>query len=400
MVMSPLRSRTEPTLRPGRARQVLDVVVPVYNEEQQLEASIRRLRRYLDEDFPFSAVVTIVDNGSTDATSEVAAALARELDGVGVIHLAQKGRGRALRAAWSSTDSDVVCYTDVDLSTSLDALLPLVAPLLSGHSDLAIGSRLARGAHVVRGAKRELISRAYNLLLRATLHNGFSDAQCGFKAARADVVRRLLPLVDDDSWFFDTELLVVAERSGLRIHEVAVDWVDDPDSRVRILRTVLDDLRGVKRLVFQRRHADVPPPDPRHLLLHRARRFAKIGITSTLAYAALFFWLRTPLGTYPANCLALSICTLGNLAVHRRLASADDRHASSGIVLGSLAAFCPSLVLTTVGLMLAGAAGGGDVWTVVSLFVATAAAAAVRFAVFCSLAFHNRPDPEKEVADQ
>ena len=137
---------------------------------------------------------------------------------------------------------------DVDLSTDLNALMPLVAPLLSGHSDLAIGSRLTRGSTVVRGPRRELVSRGYNVLLRSTLRARFSDAQCGFKAIRRPVAQALLPLVEDDTWFFDTELLVLAERSGMRIHEVPVDWVDDPDSRVDVLRTALDDLRGIRRL--------------------------------------------------------------------------------------------------------------------------------------------------------
>src|SRR5207237_2884748 len=131
----------------------------------------------------------------------------------------------------------VVAYMDVDLSTRLDAMLPLVAPVLSGHSDVAIGSRLAADARVVRGAKREVISRTYNLLLKATLRNRFSGAQCGFKALRSDVAEALLPLVEDDGWFFDTELLVLAEHNGLRIHEVPVDWVDDPDSRVDLAGT-------------------------------------------------------------------------------------------------------------------------------------------------------------------
>jgi hypothetical protein len=141
---------------------------------------------------------------------------------------------------------------DVDLSTGLEALLPLVAPLLSGHSDLAIGSRLAAGAHVRRGVRREVISRGYNLLLRLALGVRFRDAQCGFKAVRADVARRLLPGVENRNWFFDTELLVLAERAGLRIHEVPVDWIDDPDSRVRIAATVTEDLRGVWRLLRSR----------------------------------------------------------------------------------------------------------------------------------------------------
>src|SRR5439155_19696948 len=164
-------------------------------------------------------------------------------------HPDAKGRGRALRAAWSASRATVVAYMDVDLSTDLGALLPLVAPLLSGHSDVAIGTRLASGARVVRGPKRELISRSYNLILRTTLRANFSDAQCGFKAMRADVARALLPLVEDEGWFFDTELLVLTEHNGLRIHEVPVDWVDDPVSRVDIVSTAADDLRGVWRLL-------------------------------------------------------------------------------------------------------------------------------------------------------
>ena len=164
------------------------------------------------------------------------------------MRLSEKGRGRALRRVWSRSEADVVAYMDVDLSTGLEALLPLVAPLISGHSDLAIGTRLARGSRVVRGPRREVISRIYNRLLHLTLRSRFSDAQCGFKAGRAEAVKALLPQIEDQAWFFDTELLVRAERSGLRIHEVPVDWVDDPDSRVDIARTALDDLRGIARL--------------------------------------------------------------------------------------------------------------------------------------------------------
>src|SRR5271166_3157683 len=226
----------------------VDIVVPVRNEERDLAPSVRRLVSYLRECLPFSARVTIADNGSTDATWAIASLLARELPEVRAIHMDLPGRGRALRAIWSQSDAEVLAYMDVDLSTDLNALLPLVAPLLSGHSDVAIGTRLARGSRVVRGARREVISRGYNLLLRATLGVGFSDAQCGFKAIRADAGRELLPLVEDTSWFFDTELLVLAERAGLRIHEVPVDWIDDADSRVDIVSTALGDLRGIRRV--------------------------------------------------------------------------------------------------------------------------------------------------------
>ena len=182
-----------PQSGPDRLPQV-EIVVPVRDEEHDLEPGIRRLVAYLAERFPFRAVVTIADNGSTDGTWAAAQALAAELDGVGAVRLERPGRGHALRSTWSASRAEVLAYMDVDLSTDLNALLPLVAPLLSGHSDLAIGTRLARGARVIRGPRREVISRCYNVLLHATLGTGFSDAQCGFKAIRADKARLLLPL--------------------------------------------------------------------------------------------------------------------------------------------------------------------------------------------------------------
>jgi glycosyltransferase involved in cell wall biosynthesis len=245
-----LQAPAAPTSLPARPpvdvrvhEAVLDVVVPVYNEETDLPRCVRRLHAHLTRAFPYSFRITIADNASTDRTLAVAHDLARDLPRVRVVHLAQKGRGRALAAVWSASDAPVLAYMDVDLSTDLGGLLPLVAPLISGHSDVAIGSRLARGARVVRGPKREFISRSYNLILRTVLGVRFSDAQCGFKAVRADAAQQLLPLVED------TELLVLAERAGLRIHEVPVDWVDDPDSRVDIVATAVADLKGVARVL-------------------------------------------------------------------------------------------------------------------------------------------------------
>jgi len=233
---------------PVTIRPAVDIVIPVYNEAAVLEASIEKLYDYLESEFPLSWRITIVDNASTDGTWFVAARLARGAERIRALHLDRKGRGLALRAGWESSDADVFAYMDVDLSTDLEALLPLVAPLVSGHSDVAIGSRLAPGASVARRPKRELISRCYNALLHAVFATRVSDAQCGFKALRADVGRRLVPAIEDDAWFFDTELLLLAERNGLRIHEVPVDWIDDADSRVRILRTSIDDLAGTVRM--------------------------------------------------------------------------------------------------------------------------------------------------------
>jgi glycosyltransferase involved in cell wall biosynthesis len=234
---------------PLYAAPEVEIVVPVRNEERELVPNVTRLIAHLRYRFPFTARITIADNGSTDATWALARRLTDAYPGlVRAVRLDLPGRGRALRAVWPASDADVVAYMDVDLSTDLAALLPLVAPLVAGDADVAIGSRLAPGARVTRGLKRNLLSRGYNLLLRATLEVGFSDAQCGFKALRSDAARALLPYVEDNGWFFDTELLVLAERAGLRIHEVPVEWVDSPDSRVRIIATVLADLRGAWRL--------------------------------------------------------------------------------------------------------------------------------------------------------
>ena len=230
---------------------LVEVVIPVYNEERVIAESVRRLHGYLTASLPFPFLITIADNGSTDGTFAIAQRMPAELPGVRAIHLDRKGRGFALRHVWGGSDADVVAYMDADLSTGLDAFLPLVAPLVSGHSDLASGSRLLRGSDVVRSLKREVISRCYNLLLRVALAARFSDAQCGFKAGRAEVIRALLPAVEDDGWFFDTELLMLAQRSGLRIAEVPVVWVERRDSTVNIVRTALADLRGVARLRFR-----------------------------------------------------------------------------------------------------------------------------------------------------
>jgi putative flippase GtrA len=293
-----LLSRPAP---PRSAAADVDIVVPVYNEEAALERSVRRLHRFLSDGFPFTWRIVVADNASTDATPRIAAALARALPHTTHQRLERKGRGRALRTAWTASPARVVAYMDVDLSTDLRALLPLVAPLMSGHSDIAIGSRLARGARVVRGPKRELISRAYNRILHTALRAHFSDAQCGFKAVRAAALPGLIDDIRDDGWFFDTELLVLAQRRGLRIHEVPVDWVDDPDSRVDIVATAVADLRGIARL------AAASP----------VARFMAVGVLSTLAYALIYLATRGALGPEAANALALALTAVGNTAANR-----------------------------------------------------------------------------------
>ncbi len=347
-----------------QAPVVLDVTVPVYNEQRDLASCVRRLHRHLAGHFPYPYTITIADNASTDGTDLIGRRLADELPGVRYLRLEQKGRGRALSAVWQASTAEVVAYLDVDMSTDLNALLPLVAPLISGHSDLAIGSRLSRHSRVVRGTKRELISRCYNLILRGTLLTRFSDAQCGFKAMRAEVGRRLLPLVEDTGWFFDTELLVLAERAGLRIHEVPVDWVDDEDSRVDIVATAVADLKGVARvgraLATGRlplaeiraqlgRHPlgpNTPEVPPR--LFRQLVRFAAIGLLSTAAYLLLFLLAHPALGAQGANLFALLVTAVANTAANRRLTFgiAGRQHAGRHQLQG-LAVFALGLALTS-----------------------------------------------------
>jgi glycosyltransferase involved in cell wall biosynthesis len=269
---------------------LIELVIPVHNECATLERSVRRLHEFLRDGFSYRWRITIADNASADATPFIARELARELPDVTAIQLREKGRGRALRAAWSASDADVVAYMDVDLSTDLNALLPLVSALVSGHSDVAIGTRLAREARVTRSLRRELISRSYNRILRLVLRARFTDAQCGFKALRGDVARTLLPEVRDEEWFFDTELLILAQRRGLRIHEVPVDWVEDADSRVAIVATALADLRGVARLRLPARVA----PQAQQRVAPRAPASARLGPRLPAGAAAGIAPPRTP----------------------------------------------------------------------------------------------------------
>jgi glycosyltransferase involved in cell wall biosynthesis len=389
------------TIRPNANPErptVVEVAIPVYNEELTLEASTRRLRAYLDESFPFETTIRIVDNASTDGTWEIATRLATMLPGVTALHLDEKGKGRAVRAAWSSSSAQIVCYMDVDLSTDLGGLLPLVAPLLSGHSDVSIGSRFARGAHVVRGARREAMSHAYNLLLRGALRPQFTDSTCGFKAARRETAELLLPLVHDENWFFDTEFLVLAERSGFRIHEVPVDWVDDPDSRVNLVGVARQDLRGVARLIRNRATGNERVAAPgvigKHMHSSQVTRYASVGILSTIAYLAIFFLLRNQLGMYAANVIAMAVSTIGNTVAHVRFTFGPKSGLGmrKAATIGCLS-FLTGVVLTTLLLGLENALG---VFTasseVVAILIGIVASSFIRLILLRSSAYraHTR----------
>jgi glycosyltransferase involved in cell wall biosynthesis len=365
-----VHQRSEDSSHVAVTPPVLDIVVPVHNEQASLDRSVRRLHAYLSDSFPLGWRITIADSGSNDTTWSIAGELAATLPGIRLVQVNQKGRGRALREAWESSDATVLAYMDVDLSTDLAALLPLVAPLVSGHSDLAIGTRLARGSRVIRGPKREVISRCYNAILRTTLGAGFSDAQCGFKAIRRDRAEAMLPRIKDQAWFFDTELLVVAERAGMRIHEVPVDWVDDPHSTVDIAATARADLRGVARLMR----------GPR--LARQVSAFTAIGAISTLAYLGLYVVLRTKLSALEANAIALAVTAVANTAANRRITFGVTRR--DGVVrdqLRGLGVFALALALSTAALAIVHSARAHPprLVEISGLLVANLGASALRF---------------------
>ncbi|WP_232668581.1 glycosyltransferase [Pseudonocardia sp. TRM90224] len=302
---------------------LIEVVVPIRNEASVLDTNVRRLHAYLQANLRYDFLITIAESASTDGSREIGEVLSAELPGVRVVTLVELGRGLALRHAWASSSADVVAYMDADLSVDLDGFLPLVASLVSGHSDLAIGTRHARGSSVHRSLLRSCLSRTYNFLLRVLLGARFSDAQCGFKAGRREVVHTLLPVVRDDRWFFDTELLCVAERHGMRIHEVPIDCLDDPNSSVEISRTVAEMLRGIVGLAVRNARGTATVPIPPHLRRtrqplaapHRFLRSVAIGVGTALLYGALFLVLLGVLPAVGVNVVALVVagCVVGHV---------------------------------------------------------------------------------------
>ena len=237
----------------------VDIVIPAYNEEATLPSTIDTLTRFLKENLENPWRITIVDNGSTDGTHAIGNSLSTAYDGVICVHMAQKGRGRALSHVWLETTADIVSYMDVDLSTDLNHFPRLVQAIEEG-ADIAIGSRLLKGSEVQRSLRREFISRCYSKLIRLMFFTPFRDAQCGFKAVSSSTAKTLLPLVKNKNWFFDSELLIIAARRGFRIEEIPVRWQEDQDSRVKIIGTAWEDIKGLLRLRFGGIPA-IPPTD-------------------------------------------------------------------------------------------------------------------------------------------
>ena len=228
----------------------IDIVIPVLNEESALPHCVAKLLAFIEQYHEWKWGVVIADNGSVDRTPEIAAQLSEKYDALSVSRLDERGRGRALKKAWSESDADVRLYMDVDLSTDLEALPRLVTSIACEGYEVAIGSRLSKGSQVVnRSLKREITSRGYNALIHLLFPlTKFKDAQCGFKAVSRKAAENLVPLVEDNAWFFDTELLLLAGKADYAIKEIPVHWEDDPDTRVRIISTAWEDIKGLLRL--------------------------------------------------------------------------------------------------------------------------------------------------------
>lgn len=227
---------------------LLNVTLPVFNAEGDLRQSFGHLRAFLGAECPFPYEIVIANNGSTDRTIEIARSLVAAHRDTRVLNIEWPGRGRAIREAWGRSTARILTYMDIDLSTDLSAFPMLIGAIASGNFDLATGSRLLPSSATRRSWRREAISRCYNRILRFLLSTRFSDAQCGFKAISRELAQQLLPLILDQHWFFDSELLVLAERCGCRILDVPVRWIENPDTSVKLVRTAVELLRGILRL--------------------------------------------------------------------------------------------------------------------------------------------------------
>jgi glycosyltransferase involved in cell wall biosynthesis len=225
------------------------VTIPVYNEERALPVSIPALHQFLGRTMSaYEWSIEIADNASIDRTPEVSRELTARFPEVRYRRLEQKGRGRALKQSWNGSDADICSYMDVDLSTNLESFPPMIDALANKGYDIGTGSRLMRGANTTRSFKRELISRTYNLMIKVMFFTKFSDAQCGFKAVTRQVIDTLMPSIEDNVWFFDSELLIIGEKCGYRIFDVPVKWIEDLDTRVKIVSTATDDIKGLLRV--------------------------------------------------------------------------------------------------------------------------------------------------------
>jgi len=232
----------------------IDIVIPVYNEAPILRKNVSRVVSFLELDSAYKDYkVIIVDNGSRDKTFEIAQELAVQYAKVNVIHLNQKGRGRALRKAWQESEADIVSYMDADLSTDLEAMHKLFNAIIIDGYDIAVGFRLSSVFRVKRTLVRSFLSYGYNLLIKIIWRiKELPDVQCGFKALTKNAADAIVPKIENQNWFFDTELLILAYRRRCKIKFIPVKWEERLNGKVKILDTVFEDIVGIVKLLIKK----------------------------------------------------------------------------------------------------------------------------------------------------
>lgn len=230
---------------------LVNITIPVYNEEKILKENIQVLYTFLNQNLDYPWEVVIADNGSNDQTQKIAKNLVRKLDHLKYLRLKEKGRGRALRKAWQESKAEILSYMDADLAVDLFSFPKLVQVIKQG-ADIAIGSRFIPNSQVQRSKLRKILSWSYNKLIRFFFKVEFKDGQCGFKAISKKVLENIIPQVKDNHWFFDTEMLVLAEKEGYKIKEIPVKWIEKRNkyrkSKVKIISTILGYLFSILKL--------------------------------------------------------------------------------------------------------------------------------------------------------
>ncbi len=231
------------------------IVLPTYNEENILQKNVLKVRKFCQDNLRnFDWQILIADNGSTDKTPKLAQELSHEYSRIDYFHTSQKGRGAALKIAWNKNNylADIYLYMDIDLATDLNHLPQLIASIIQEGYDLTIGSRLQKESKTERSFLREFISRFYNLLLKIFFGLKIKDYQCGFKAVNQKIVEKIVPLIKNNNWFFDTELIILSHKNNYKIKEIPVKWVEKRDkkrkSKVKIIKTAWEDIKGIIRL--------------------------------------------------------------------------------------------------------------------------------------------------------
>ena len=227
----------------------IDLVLPVYNGENYIEKSIRKLHDWIKQNPDHEYNIVIAINASTDNTLNIAKKLESELPNeIRVMNIPQKGRGVAIRTGWENSNAEICAYMDADLSADLKHITEIIEPIIKNEAQICCGSRKMQDSSVKTTLMRGVLSWLYNLTLRTTLGLKIADSQCGFKSIRTDAAKKIIPLVESNGWFFDSELLVIAQKNGFKIKAVPVKWIDDVQTTVIVPKIVTEFLKGIKRM--------------------------------------------------------------------------------------------------------------------------------------------------------